>query len=106
MIDKIFKDFLSHFNCEIGGRKAVLLIDGFGAHQTGIDLLEAEDIEFSNLKIHFLSVNTTSLCQPLNQGIIQTWKAYYKQRWLKFAVKYFQKDEDLAKYLDILQTLR
>ena len=72
MTDRIFKDFLLYFNREISGRKAVLLIDGFGPHQTGIDLLEAEDIAFLNLKIQFLPVNATSLCQPLDQGIIRT----------------------------------
>ena len=72
MIGKIFKDFLLHFNYEIGGRKAVLLIDGFGPHQTGIDLLQAEDMTLSNLEIRFLSTNATSLYQPLNQGIIRT----------------------------------
>ena len=106
MTGKIFKDFLLYFNREIDGRKAVLLIDGFGPHQTGIDLLEAENMTFPNLKIRFLPVNATSLCQPLDQGIIRTWKAYYKQRWLKFAVQHFEKDEDPAKHLDILQTLR
>ena len=32
MTGKIFKDFLLYFNREIGGRKAVLLIDGFGPY--------------------------------------------------------------------------
>jgi DDE superfamily endonuclease len=61
MTGKIFKDFLLYFNREIGGRKAVLLIDRFGAYQTGIDLLEAEDITFLNLKIRFLPANAISL---------------------------------------------
>jgi hypothetical protein len=106
MTGKIFKDFLIHFHREIGGRKAVLLVDGFGPHQTAIDLLEDEDIALPNLKIRFLPANATSLCQPLNQGIIRTWKAYYKQRWLKFAVQHYEKEEDPAKHLDILQALR
>jgi DDE superfamily endonuclease len=32
IINKIFKEFLLHFNREIGGRKTALLIDGFGPH--------------------------------------------------------------------------
>jgi hypothetical protein len=67
MTGKIFKDFLLHFNREISGRKAVLLIDGFRTHQTGIDLLKAEDITLlPNLTIRFLPSNITSLYQPLN----------------------------------------
>jgi DDE superfamily endonuclease len=61
MIGKIFKDFLIYFNREIGGRKAVLLVDGFGLYQTRINLLKVEDIVLPNLKIRFLPVNTTSL---------------------------------------------
>jgi hypothetical protein len=102
MTGKIFKEFLIYFNREIGGRKAVLLIDRFRPHQTRIDLLKAEDIALPNLAIRFLPANATSLCQPLDQGIIRTWKAYYKQRWLKFAVQHYKKEEDPAKHLDIL----
>jgi DDE superfamily endonuclease len=106
MTGKIFKDFLVYFNREIGGRKAVLLINGFRVYQTGINLLEAKDIVLPNLKIRFLPANATSLCQPLDQGIIRTWKAYYKQRWLKFAVQHYEKEEDPAKHLNILQAVR
>jgi DDE superfamily endonuclease/Tc5 transposase DNA-binding domain len=106
MTGKIFRDFLLHFNREIGGRNAVLLVDGFGPHQTGIDLLQDEDITLPNLKIRFLPPNATSLCQPLDQDIIRTWKAYYKKRWLSFAIRHFEKEEDPAKHLGILQALR
>jgi hypothetical protein len=99
MTDKIFKDFFLYFNREINGRKAVLLINGFKTHQTEIDFLQAKDITQPNLTIRFFLSNATSLCQPLDQGII-------RKRWLKFAVQHFEKNEDPAKHLDILQALR
>src|SRR2546421_1135832 len=55
--------------------------------------LREEEITLANVQIRFLPKNTTSLCQPLDQGIIRTWKAYYKQRWLRFVVSHFERDE-------------
>ena len=64
------------------GRKVLLLIDGFSSHHAGFDLLEAQDIELTNVRVEFLPANTTAICQPLDQGIIRTFKAYYKRYWL------------------------
>ena len=60
----------------MAGQKVALLIDGFSAHSTELDLIEAER-RLNNVKVMFLPPNTTSMSQPVNQGIIQTWKAYY-----------------------------
>jgi DDE superfamily endonuclease len=86
-------------------RKVLLLIDSFSAHQAGIDLTEDLNYALTNVHIKFLSTNTTSVCQPLNQGIICTWKAYYRQRWLCFAIAQFQEDEDSDKVINVLQVI-
>jgi DDE superfamily endonuclease len=106
MTGKIFKEWLQWFNQQVSGRKVVLLINGFSAHHTGMKLLREEDLLLENVQIRFLPENSTSLCQPLDQGIIRAWKAYYKQRWLRFAVDQFEQDQDPAKNLTILQAIR
>ena len=51
-------------------RKVVLLVDGFSAHKTGLDSLANDGMTLNNVKVIFLPPNTTSVCQPLDQGII------------------------------------
>ena len=54
--------------------RALLIIDNAPGHPTSIKL------ENSDIKILFLPPNTTFLIQPLDQGLISTFKAYYTRR--------------------------
>jgi DDE superfamily endonuclease len=90
----------------MANRKVLLIIDGFSAHQTGIDLATNETDALNNIRIEYLPPNTTSVCQPLDQGIIRTWKAYYRQQWLRYAISHFEKDRDPSKTIHVLQAIR
>jgi DDE superfamily endonuclease len=48
--------------------RRVLLIDGFSAHQTGIDLTDDLHYVLTNVRIELLPANATSVCQPLDQA--------------------------------------
>jgi len=49
----------------------VLLIDNFVAYEANINMRRKKENEFmQNVKIIFLPVNTTSVCQLLDQDII------------------------------------
>lgn len=54
--------------------KILLLIDNAPAHPTDVDSLN------DNIKVQFLPPNTTSLIQPMDQGVIATFKSYYVRR--------------------------
>lgn len=58
--------------------KVLLLLDNAPGHPE-------EDLHFAhpNIEVMFLPPNTTSLIQPMDQGIIQAFKAYYTRRTLK-----------------------
>lgn len=54
--------------------KALLLIDNLPGHPETLKLVNP------NVEVRFLPPNTTSLLQPLDQGIIATFKRYYLRR--------------------------
>lgn len=77
MTSKLFEDWLKNLNKKMKKekRKIVLFIDNCPAHST-IPKME-------NVKIEFLPPNTTSKLQPLDQGIIQSFKVKYRHLVVK-----------------------
>ena len=72
----IMKDWLQYFYNHIGSsRRVILLLDNFSAHASGIDLNPPPP----NIYIQWLPPNATSRYQPLDQGIIQNVKVYYRR---------------------------
>jgi hypothetical protein len=74
MNSKIFNEYLSLLNKQFvrGKRKVILSLDNFSGHPiTNV---------YSNIKIEFFPANCTSVLQPLDQGIIQNFKVYYRQQ--------------------------
>lgn len=72
MTHKIIIEFLRDFDNRIAtrGRKVLLLIDNFSAHGLAMETMEeAKTLRFT--KVIWLPANSTSLYQPLDQGIIQ-----------------------------------
>ena len=55
------------------GRKVLLLIDNFSGHEFGVQLVRGKQ-GLSNVQIERLLPNTTSYWQPLDQGIIASFK--------------------------------
>jgi hypothetical protein len=66
----IFQAWIRLFNREMQKmqRNILLLVDNVSSHQ----LEEGE--ELSNIKLYFLPPNTTSHLQPIDQGIIRSFK--------------------------------
>ena len=77
MTGDLFTDWLRDFNRDmrLKNRKIVLVIDNCRAHPTVEDL--------SNIRIVWLPPNTTSITQPMDQGIIQNLKTFYRKRFVQ-----------------------
>lgn len=71
MTSDIFTTFLIKWNREltVSNRNILLFVDNFSGHP---------NISLSNITICYYPANTTSVLQPLDQGIINSFKAIYK----------------------------
>jgi hypothetical protein len=76
MNNEIFEKWLRAFNRQMAGRKVVLLMDNFLAHKLAVKTITASAMPLQNTRVIWLPANATSRFQPLDQGIIRTWKAY------------------------------
>ena len=60
------------------GRKVLLLLDNFLGHELGVQLVGGLK-GLNNVRIEWLPPNTTSHWQPLDQGIIASFKLQYRR---------------------------
>lgn len=83
MTSLIFSDFVEKWNNYLNfffpNRKVLLLVDNAGGHNMTKTV-------FSHIKIHYLPPNMTSMIQPLDAGIIKSFKSHYKKYLLNFLI--------------------
>ena len=84
-------------------RKVVLLMDNFSAHEAAS---EGVGSHLQNTLIIWLTSNSTTRYQPLDQGIIRTWKAYWKQQWILYMMAEFGRGFNPISTMTVLQALR
>ncbi|XP_067650982.1 tigger transposable element-derived protein 6-like [Haliotis asinina] len=99
MTSDMFRDWLRSFDRQMRsrGRHVILLCDNAASHNCA-------NVKLTNVKVHFLPPNTTSHIQPMDAGIIRTFKAHYK----KYLVKHFIRcaEDDLPQTLNLREALR
>lgn len=94
MNSTIMMDWLQASYRHIGFTGQVLLTMGnFFAHLSGVELCPPPP----NIRICWLPANSTSRFQPLDQGIIQSLKAYYRRQWLSFMLECYNSNLDPIK---------
>ena len=82
-------------------RHVLVLLDNAPSHATNINL--------TNVKMQLLSPNTTSILQPLDQGILQTVKAKYRKSLLTQVLAQLSDGHsvhELAKSVTVLDACR
>jgi hypothetical protein len=85
----IFEDWLKKWNAKLKlqNRCILLLVDNASSHNT--------DLTFSNIRIHFLPPNTTSILQPCDAGIIRSFKCHYKNKLVQQMLKNIENKMEL-----------
>lgn len=102
MTREIMSEWLLQFDRKMGmqKRQVILFLDNAASHP--------RELKLKNVKIIFLPPNTTSVCQPLDQGIIQNFKFNYRHLILKHVLTRMedvQSLSELTKSINVLEAL-
>ena len=87
LFEEWVRDLNKKFQAE--GRKVALIIDNCQAHPIINNL--------SHVKLVFLRPNTTSVSQPMDQGVIRCLKAHYRKRLVKLILHSLDSNKLLPK---------
>lgn len=99
----LMAEWLRSFYSTIDSNRTVLLLmDNFSAHIAGVELAPPP----SNIRIQWLPANSTSLYQPLDQGIINNLKHNYKKYWIDFMIEQYEQQRDPQRAINLSFTVR
>jgi DDE superfamily endonuclease/Fission yeast centromere protein N-terminal domain/Tc5 transposase DNA-binding domain len=82
-------------------RQILLLMDNLKCHKIGVELAPPPE----NIRIQWLPSNSTSLYQPLDQGIIQNLKIYYKKQWLRYMIYQYEQNINPTTTMNLYNSL-
>jgi len=97
MTGRVFERWLKAFDQRITGRKVILLIDNAPSHAVNA-------VELRNTTIRFLPPNTTSRIQPMDAGIIMSFKRHYRSQFVKWLLEQYESRTN-QKNLDVLTAI-
>ena len=91
MTGDIWKEWLKKLDKQmrLKKRKIVMLCDNCAAHSS--------DVKLTNVKLVFMPPNTTSLIQPMDQGVIANFKQHYRSLVLRHLMGIMEMDENEGK---------
>ena len=91
MDSEIFENWVRKLDQKfrVDGRKIVLIIDNCPAHPSISNL--------TNIHLVFLPPNTTSVLQPMDQGVIRSLKAHYRRRVVRLLCSALENNKPLPK---------
>lgn len=101
MTTVIMAEWLAWFDARMRNRKVLLLMDSFKPHELAVN-----EVDLQNTRVEFLPKNATSLYQPLDQGIIATFKAYYRKQWLQYMLDEIEANREPSRTMNVLKAAR
>src|SRR5205085_10652125 len=103
MLTTIFQEWLHEFSKQVARRHknecVLLFLDNCPSHKT-------EGVILSNVDIHFLPPNTTAKIQPMDAGIISSFKRHYRNLHIRWILSEIQKGKNIRDLkMNVLQAI-
>ena len=97
MTGELYQNWISAWDKELEakGRKILLLQDNFSGHIVPKDL--------TSIEVKNLAPNLTAHIQPMDQGIIKSFKAHYRAKYIQRAIDNYDTNVTPSKIYDIDQ---
>jgi hypothetical protein len=86
-------------------RHVLLLMDNFSGHELSVHLVGGQQ-GLSNVRIEWLPPNTTSEWQPMDQGIIASFKLHYRRQWVTFMIQQHEANKNPQKSVNLLKAIQ
>nr|KMM72253.1 centromere binding protein Cbh2 [Coccidioides posadasii RMSCC 3488] len=102
----LMEEWLRWFDSKMAGRQVVLLMDNFSAHALAVENINKSLYPLRNTLIIWLPPNATSKYQPLDQGIIYSWKCHWKRQWIIYMIEEYESNRDPLTTMNVLKALR
>ncbi|KAE9020742.1 hypothetical protein PR002_g12449 [Phytophthora rubi] len=98
MTSVIFDEWLHHFNMRMvaSNHKVLLLVDNASCHKILRNL--------THVTVHFLPPNMTSAVQPLDAGIIRSFKARYRKYFVRWCLDALE--ANITRKLNVLEAVQ
>lgn len=99
MTQEIMIEWLRSFDkkMRLQKKKILLFLDNAASHP--------KDLELENIRVIYLPPNTTSICQPLDQGVIRNFKFHYRSLILKHLLTRMESSESTSALLKSVNVL-
>lgn len=99
MNTEIFNDWISLWDrdLKVKNTKILLLVDNFSGHNLH------PDRTLSNIRLEFFAPNLTSHVQPLDAGIIASFKCWYRSEFINYAVDRYNNQISMVEIYKINQ---
>lgn len=111
MLSGLWYEYLGNLNKDMAtvDRKIVLVMDNCPSHppvnRPPKDYNGPPPPELTHITLVYLPKNTTPYFQPLDQGIIRSFKAGYRRKYARHLVQSFNSTKAAPKPIDILQAI-
>ncbi|KAI5250654.1 DDE-domain-containing protein [Aureobasidium subglaciale] len=102
----VMRDWLRRFDKRMAGRRVLLFLDDLTVHQDVIESFRSTQQPLQNTIVYRLPPNSPERFHQPVKGIVRTFKAHYRKKWLRHMTDQIGLGRDPLKTTNVLHAVR